>query len=119
MREAVGGNFVAIGKLEYHLLRSLGLSDGHLVVDDGCGSGRLACQLAPFPGIRYIGSDVVDRLLVYAKQLCSRPDWSFVHVTGTGIPCPDSAADFFCFFPCSLIYYTRIHIGIFATQDGA
>ena len=54
LREAIGGDFVAVGKLEYHLLCSLGLSDGHLVVDVGCGSGRLACQLALFPGIRYV-----------------------------------------------------------------
>jgi SAM-dependent methyltransferase len=69
LREAVGGEFVAAGKMEYHLLRSLGLSDGNLVVDVGCGSGRLACQLAPFPGIRYTGCDVVSRLLDYAKDL--------------------------------------------------
>ena len=98
LREAVGGDFVAIGKLEYYLLRSLGLGDGQLVVDVGCGCGRLGCQLAPFPGIRYIGSDVVPRLLAYAEQLCSRPDWSFVHVGGTTIACPDSSAQFVCFF---------------------
>src|SRR5215813_3285572 len=42
MRLAVGGEFDAVGKLEYYLLRSLGLSNGHLVIDVGCGSGRLA-----------------------------------------------------------------------------
>ena len=46
LRRAVGGEFEAVGKLEYHLLRSLGLGNGHLVVDVGCGSGRLAHQLA-------------------------------------------------------------------------
>jgi len=39
MRLAVGGEFDAVGKLEYYLLRSLGLSSGHLVIDVGCGSG--------------------------------------------------------------------------------
>jgi len=98
MRSAIGGEFAAVGKLEHHLLRSLGLSDGHLVVDVGCGSGRLSAQLAPFPGIRYIGSDVAGRLLAYACELSRRPDWSFVCTEGARIPCEDDAADFVCFF---------------------
>jgi len=57
LRLAVGGESEAVGKLEYSLLRSLGLTTGHLVVDIGCGSGRLAQQLAPDKGIRYIGTD--------------------------------------------------------------
>ncbi len=105
LRHAVGGEFIATGKLEYHLLRSRGLEDHHLVVDVGCGSGRLAYQLAPFPGIRYIGSDVVPRLLTYAEQLCARPDWRFVHKEGTTIPCEDGKADFTCFFSV----FTHLH----------
>jgi 2-polyprenyl-3-methyl-5-hydroxy-6-metoxy-1,4-benzoquinol methylase len=46
LRLAVGGESEAVGKLEYYLLRSLGLTTGPLVVDVGCGSGRLAQQLA-------------------------------------------------------------------------
>ncbi|HXQ81836.1 MAG TPA: class I SAM-dependent methyltransferase [Opitutaceae bacterium] len=98
MRAAIGGEFDAVGKLEHHLLRSLGLSDGHLVVDVGCGSGRLSVQLAPFPGIRYIGSDVVGPLLAYASEISRRPDWTFVCTDGTGIPCEDACADYVCFF---------------------
>jgi SAM-dependent methyltransferase len=98
LRRAVGGEFVAVGKLEYHLLRSRGLKDNHLVVDVGCGSGRLACQLAPFPEMRYIGCDVVPRLLEYADDLCERPDWRFEHTNGTVIPCDTGVADFVCFF---------------------
>lgn len=98
LRRAVGGEFVAVGKLEYHLLRSRGLKDHHRVVDVGCGSGRLACQLAPFPGIRYLGCDVVPRLLEYARELCDRPDWRFERTDGTTIPCGANEADFVCFF---------------------
>lgn len=97
-REAIGGEFVAVGKLEHYLLRSLGLGDGHLLVDVGCGSGRLAAQLAPFPGIRYIGCDVVPVLLDYARDLCRRPDWRFVATEGHGVPCDDAMADYVCFF---------------------
>lgn len=98
LRQAVGGEFIAIGKLEYFLLRSRGLKDNDLVVDVGCGSGRLACQLAPFPGIRYIGCDVVPRLLEYADELCERPDWTFTATNGATIPCGSGVADFVCFF---------------------
>ncbi len=98
MRMAVGGEFLAVGKLEYYLLRSLGLADGQLVVDVGCGSGRLAIQMAHFKGIRYIGCDIVERLVDSASKLANRPDWGF-HVTqGVGIPCESGAADFVCFF---------------------
>ena len=98
LRQAIGGEFLAVGRLEYHLLRSLGLADGHLVVDVGCGSGRLACQLAPFPGLDYIGCDVVPALVDYATRLSQRPDWRFAVTDGIGIPCPDAAADYLCFF---------------------
>lgn len=98
LRVAVGGEFIAVGKLTYYLLRSLGMTDGHLVVDAGCGSGRLAVQLAPFSGIRYLGFDVVPRLVEYATALSARPDWTFLVTDGKGIPCKDDTADFICFF---------------------
>jgi len=98
LRQAIGGDFVPVGKLEYHLLRSLGLSDGHYVIDVGCGSGRLACQLSPFPGIRYLGTDVVDDLLRYAAELCARADFRLERTDGTRIPSEDASADFVCFF---------------------
>ena len=80
VRLAVGGEFEAVGKLEYYLLRSLGLTTGHLVVDVGCGSGRLAQQLAPDKGIRYIGTDVVPRLIESARTSTMRDDWEFTDV---------------------------------------
>jgi SAM-dependent methyltransferase len=98
MRKAVGGEFIAVGKLAYHLLRSLGLADGHMVVDAGCGSGRLAVQLSPFGGIRYLGFDVVKRLVDYASELSRRPDWEFLVTDGRAIPCESGAADYVCFF---------------------
>jgi hypothetical protein len=43
MRLAVGGEFDAVGKLEYYLLRSLGLSSGHL-------SSMSVAEAADWPG---------------------------------------------------------------------
>jgi SAM-dependent methyltransferase len=110
MRAAIGGEFMAVGKLEHHLLRSLGLMDGQLVVDVGCGSGRLSVQLAPFPRIRYVGCDVVECMVEYASEISGRPDWSFVCSEGTGIPCGAGAADFVCFFS---VFTHLLHEDIF------
>jgi 2-polyprenyl-3-methyl-5-hydroxy-6-metoxy-1,4-benzoquinol methylase len=98
VRLAVGGEFEAVGKLEYYLLRSLGLTMEHLVVDVGCGSGRLAQQLAPDKGIRYIGTDVVPRLIESARTSTMREDWEFSVVEDVRIPCADNVADFVTFF---------------------
>src|SRR5438093_9629031 len=98
LRLAVGGESEAVGKLEYYLLRSLGLTTGPLVVDIGCGSGRLAQQLAPDKGIRYIGTDVVPRLIESAQALTMRDDWKFSVVDDVQIPCTDNVADFVTFF---------------------
>jgi SAM-dependent methyltransferase len=98
LKQAIGGEFIAVGKLEYHLLRSLGLADGHMVIDVGCGSGRLACQLAPFDGISYLGCDVVQSLLDHAKSLSRRADWKFELTDGTSIPAREGVADYAVFF---------------------
>jgi SAM-dependent methyltransferase len=98
LRKAVGGEFLAIGALERFLLLSLGLKGASCVVDVGCGSGRLACQLAPMKELKYVGTDVVPELLDYATQLAQRPDWSFRRTQNANIPCYDNTADFVCFF---------------------
>ena len=73
-------------KLEYYLLRSLGLTTGHLVVDVGRGS--LAQQLAPDETIRYIGTDVVPRLIQSAKTLTMRQELGIQRRRGYPHPAP-------------------------------
>lgn len=98
LSRAVGGNFSAVGRLEHALLRSLGLADGQLVVDVGCGSGRLASHLATCPKLRYIGCDIEPRLVEHARHVSLRPDWLFLCTDGFDIPCADARSDFVCFF---------------------
>ena len=117
MRLAVGGEFDAVGKLEYYLLRSLGLGSGHLVIDVGCGSGRLAQQLASDKSIRYVGTDVVPRLLESAKASTGRNDWEFHLVEGIRIPCPDNVADFVAFF--SVLTHTTHEESFLYLQEAA
>jgi SAM-dependent methyltransferase len=98
LEAAVGGDFEPMGRLECALLQGLGLSSGQLVVDVGCGSGRLAVHLSTLPEVRYIGTDIVPELLSHAERLCQRKDWKFVLTDGIQIPCADNSADFVCFF---------------------
>lgn len=98
MSLSVGGEFEAVGALEFCLLRSLGLAPEHTVIDVGCGSGRLAVQLRDYLTGIYIGMDVVPALYQHAQALCKRPDWRFYTAPGTTIPETDESADFVVFF---------------------
>lgn len=94
----VGGDFATVGKLEFELLRSLGLRTSDSLIDVGCGSGRLAVQLAPWLKGSYLGTDILHPLLDHAQRICQRPDWRFECTTGETIPAPDGGADMVCFF---------------------
>ena len=98
MSLAVGGNYEAVGAIEFCLLRQLGLQPEHTVVDVGCGSGRLAAQLRNSLQGRYVGIDVVPELFRFAERKCGRKDWSFYAAPGTSIPEPDESSDFVVFF---------------------
>jgi SAM-dependent methyltransferase len=86
LRRAVGGSFIASGKLQHALLLQMGLRPDSRVVDVGCGCGRLAVHLSTMPGVRYLGTDVVPELLERARTLSARPDWRFVLTSGEAIP---------------------------------
>lgn len=98
MSLAVGGDYEAVGSLEFMLLKHLGLQPEHSVIDVGCGSGRLAYQLKDYLLGAYVGIDVVPELFQYAQRKCARSDWRFYAAPGTVIPEPDASADFITFF---------------------
>jgi SAM-dependent methyltransferase len=98
MQHAIGGDFLAMGILERELLIKYGLQAADYVIDVGCGSGRLAKPLSQFLSGKYLGTDVVPDLILYAKKLVNRPDWRFEVVKTLAIPERDSQADFVCFF---------------------
>jgi len=91
MSAAVGGDFTAVGKLEYYLLLQNGLKDNHTILDIGCGSGRLAYQLRKFLKGVYIGIDIVEELYKYADEICDRTDWKFYEAPGLSIPEEDNS----------------------------
>lgn len=93
---AVGGEFDAVGMLEFYLLLQLGLRPEHSLIDVGCGSGRLAVKLREYLKGSYLGTDVVDELLDAAQEWC--PSFSFQKTNGTAIPARSESTDFVCFF---------------------
>jgi SAM-dependent methyltransferase len=96
--KAVGGDFNTMGILELQILKLFGLRPESSVVDVGCGSGRLAVQLARWLTGDYLGTDIMPELLDHARGLCNRADWKFRVTGGQDIPAADGSADFVCFF---------------------
>lgn len=94
----VGGQYEEVGRLEFSVLRQLGLSPEHSLVDVGCGSGRLAAALQPYLTGRYWGIDILDTALDYARWRCPRDNFEFSRVTTPAIPVPENRADFVVFF---------------------
>lgn len=93
MAAAVGGAFLEIGKIECDLLKWAGLRDGMSVIDLGCGSGRLAHILGQRVNVEYLGIDIVQTLLDYAKSK-SPPHYKFKLHRELDIPAADHCADF-------------------------
>jgi SAM-dependent methyltransferase len=97
MRAGVGGSFEAVGRGEVELLRYLGLADGQMVMDVGCGSGRLAIPLAKAFAVTYHGSDIVPEFLDHARRQAPA-SYRFTLVDGLTIPERDDSADIVTFF---------------------
>ena len=95
---AVGGDYERIGVLEHAVLLANGMQPDSSVVDAGCGSGRLASQLRRYALLRYVGTDMVEALLDYARRRVERPDFRFERIDRIHLPVPDAAADFVVFF---------------------
>ncbi len=98
MELIVGGQYTQIGILESSALLSLGLQRDHTLIDIGCGSGRLPHALRDYLEGLFVGTDVLDEALEYAREKCGRADWRFVTNHLPTIPVDDSTADFITFF---------------------
>lgn len=68
MSLAVGGAYEMVGQGEGDILQSFGLHNGMSIVDLGCGSGRLAHPLGKRFHLSYIGIDIVQEWLDFAKS---------------------------------------------------
>lgn len=91
-------SFQRIGRLESALLRQSGLPVSGMLVDVGCGAGRLSSQLPTWFEGDYLGTDISEDLLEFAARITSRTDWRFEVIDGLTIPAEDASADMVCFF---------------------
>lgn len=98
MEWIVGGQYAQIGILESSALLSLGLQPSHTLVDIGCGSGRLPYALRHYLQGGFLGTDILEETLAYAREKCGRPEWRFVTTFEPAIPAEDASADFVTFF---------------------
>ena len=94
----VGGLYDKVGNLEYYLLKYFGLEKNHNILDIGCGSGRLAYSLKNFLSGKYVGYDILQDPLDYAKKKCSRDDWEFNLIDGENLSFASSSFHFVTFF---------------------
>jgi ubiquinone/menaquinone biosynthesis C-methylase UbiE len=92
MAVAVGGDFESVGRIEASAVRHAGLRDSMSLIDLGCGSGRLAWALGQSMRIDYLGIDIVQALLDYAKTR-SPPTYRYLLNRTLTIPAPDTSAD--------------------------
>ena len=109
-----GGGFVPIGNhLVQLMMARAGLADGMVVVDIGCGIGRMAVAMSKrLREIRYVGFDVVNYGILWCrKRFSALPGYRFVHAdifntfynprgseagSSYRFPVSDSTADFVC-----------------------
>jgi ubiquinone/menaquinone biosynthesis C-methylase UbiE len=92
MSLAVGGYYEAYGAIERAILHYAGLQNGMSLIDLGCGSGRLANALSKSNSISYLGIDIVEELLVYAKSK-SDQSYRFILNRALNLPVEDNHAD--------------------------
>jgi SAM-dependent methyltransferase len=98
MALAIGGWWDETAPLLEGALELANLPDDGLLVDVGCGAGRLAERLAPRFRGTYVGTDVVEALVEYARERSTRPTWTFDVTATPTIPVEDGTADVVCFF---------------------
>ena len=109
-----GGGFVPVGNhLVQLMMARAGLADGMVVVDIGCGIGRMAVAMSKrLRDIRYVGFDVVNYGILWCrKRFSALPGYRFVHAnifntfynprgseagSSYRFPVSDSTADFVC-----------------------
>jgi ubiquinone/menaquinone biosynthesis C-methylase UbiE len=112
MSLAVGGSYEQFSVILAEVLVQNGLSNGMMLVDLGCGSGRAATGVAKRVQIDYLGTDVVEKLLRYARSVCPK-HYQFKRHQQLSIPIADLSTDMvaaFSFFTHLLHEETYIYL---------
>jgi SAM-dependent methyltransferase len=99
------GDFDLFGRIELAILVDAGLRPADVLVDFGCGTGRLALHAVRFlEGGQYIGVEISEAILRRAERNVAKahPDppcrLRWVHSTARTFPLADASADMICAF---------------------
>jgi ubiquinone/menaquinone biosynthesis C-methylase UbiE len=100
-----GGSFDLVGRIELSLLLMEGLKPTDILLDFGCGTGRLAVRAIPvLTGGHYIGADISQTMLEKARLLVTGTlplpacKVSWVQQTTSEFPLPQHSVDLVCAF---------------------
>jgi len=98
MSMAVGdGNYYEIGTIEKNILLNYGLKPYMNIVDYGCGSGRLAHALPTDYNLNYLGVDIIDELIDYAKTK-TPSNYKYIINHKLNVPVESDTIDIVCAF---------------------
>jgi len=93
-----GDSYIETGNLQKEILLYYGLKPNMSVIDFGCGSGRLAHALPEDYNLNYLGIDVIEELLSYAKTKSPKSYKFNIHKKLLSIPVLKETADIICAF---------------------
>jgi ubiquinone/menaquinone biosynthesis C-methylase UbiE len=97
MSMAVGDGYYEVGQIEKNILLYYGLKPNMSILDYGCGSGRLAHALPSEYDLNYLGIDIVEELLDYAKSK-TPSNYRFLLNDKLSVPVESESLDLICAF---------------------
>ena len=108
---AGGGGYIETGNLQKEILLYYGLKPNMSIIDFGCGSGRLAHALPADYNLNYLGIDVIEELLVYARKKSPKNYKFNIHNKLLTIPVLAERTDIICAFELfPLLLHEEIYI---------
>ncbi|MCL2252621.1 MAG: class I SAM-dependent methyltransferase [Treponema sp.] len=93
-----GGGYIETGNLQKEILINYGLKPNMSIIDFGCGSGRLANALPADYNLDYLGIDVIEELLKFARSKSPKNYKFNMHKKLLSVPVKSESMDFICAF---------------------
>jgi ubiquinone/menaquinone biosynthesis C-methylase UbiE len=111
MSMIAGGSYIETGNLQKEILLYYGLKPNMSIIDFGCGSGCLAHALPADYNLDYLGIDVIEELLIYARSKSPKNYKFNIHKKLLTIPVKSENIDIICAFNLfPLLLHEEIYI---------
>jgi len=105
------GSYIETGILQKEILLHYGLKPNMSIIDFGCGSGRLAHALPADYNLDYLGIDVIEDLLKFARTKSPKNYKFNIHKKLLSVPVKSESIDFICAFELfPLLLHEEIYI---------